>query len=166
MAPLFPLALLAFALALAAGCWCLASRERSQRPAGFCAAYLTSLAFGLPVFVFTSPYASVAGMTIAHGLQYLLLMSLVAAGGGRGRSRIIPLAVLVNIALLGGAALSVASDQLADAGPMRILFGVFLGAVMAHFVIDAGLWRMRAEFPRAFMAGRLPYLVPAVNVLP
>jgi hypothetical protein len=159
--PLFPVALLAFAVAVTAGCWCLSRRARSQRPASFCAVYLTSLAFGLPVFVFSSPYASVAGMTIAHGLQYLLLMSLVAAGGGRGRARILPLAALANVALLGGAALSVASDQLADTGPMRILFGVFLGAVMAHFVIDAGLWRMRADFPRAFLRARLPYLVPA-----
>jgi hypothetical protein len=161
--PLFPAALIAFAVAVTAGCWCLLRRARSQRPAGLCAAYLTSLAFGLPVFVFSSPYASVAGMTIAHGLQYLLLMSLVAAGGRRGRARILPLAVLANVALLGGAALAVASDQLGDTGPMRILFGVFLGAVMAHFVIDAGLWRLRAEFPRAFLRSRLPYLVPALG---
>ncbi len=32
---------------------------------------------------------------------------------------------------------------------------------MAHFVVDAGLWRMREEFPRAFLRSRLPYLVPA-----
>ena len=31
---------------------------------------------------------------------------------------------------------------------------------MAHFVIDAGLWRMRDPFPRRFMAQYLPFLVP------
>jgi hypothetical protein len=30
---------------------------------------------------------------------------------------------------------------------------------MAHFVIDAGLWRLRDEFPRGFMRSRLPYLL-------
>ena len=45
--------------------------------------------------------------------------------------------------------------------PLYDASGLFLGAVMAHFVIDAGLWRMRDEFPRAFLGGRLPYLVPA-----
>ena len=45
----------------------------------------------------------------------------------------------------------------------RFIFGIFLGTVMAHFVVDAGLWRMRAEFPRAFLTARLPFLVPAAR---
>ena len=32
---------------------------------------------------------------------------------------------------------------------------------MAHFVIDAGLWRLRDEFPRTFLRERLPYLLVA-----
>jgi hypothetical protein len=166
---LFPLAAAAFAVSLAGGAACLLRRSPAQRPAGFCLAYLTSLAFSLPVFAFSSPYAAVAGLTIAHGLQYLLLMGLLAAGGQRGTrraARLTSLAALANIALLGGAALSVASDQLAAGPAMRILFGLFLGAVMAHFVIDAGLWRMRAEFPREFLQSRLPYLVPAAGQRP
>jgi hypothetical protein len=155
-----PATALAFAVSIAAGLSCLARRSRADRPAGFCAAYVTSLAFGLPVFAFGSPYASVAGLTIAHGLQYLLLMGLVAGGGSSGMSRVIPLAALCNIALLGGSLLSVASDQIAARPAGRILFGLFLGAVMAHFVVDAGLWRMREAFPRAFLASRLPFLVP------
>jgi hypothetical protein len=157
---LYPLAAIAFAGSAAVGFGCLATRSPAERPAGFCAGYLTSLAFSLPVFLFHSPYAAVAGLTIAHGLQYLLLMGLLAAGGSRGPRRLARLAALCNIALLGGAALSVASDQLAARPAMRVLFGLFLGAVMAHFVIDAGLWRMRAEFPRSFLRSRLPYLVP------
>jgi hypothetical protein len=161
LASLFPLSAIAFALFVAVGVGCLAGRSPAQRPAGFCVVYLTSLAFSVPVFMFTSPYAAVAGVTIAHGLQYLLLMSLLAAGGPRAPGRLAGLAALCNIALLGGAALSVASDQ-ADGGPARrILFGLFLGAVMAHFVVDAGLWRMREEFPRSFLRSRLPYLLPA-----
>jgi hypothetical protein len=31
---------------------------------------------------------------------------------------------------------------------------------MGHFVIDAGLWRMRDRTARSFVAARLPYLVP------
>jgi hypothetical protein len=161
---LFPLAAAAFVVCFAAGAGCLLRRSPAQRPAGFCLAYLTSLAFSLPVFAFSSPYAAVAGLTIAHGLQYLLLMGMLAAGSPRSirpAARLTALAALANIALLGGAVLSVASDQLAAGPAMRILYGFFLGAVMAHFVIDAGLWRMRAEFPREFLRSRLPYLVPA-----
>jgi len=115
---------------------------------------------------FRSPYAAVAGLTIAHGLQYLVLMGLLAAGGPGGThraARLTAFAALANIALVGGAALSVASDQLSAGPAMRILYGFFLGAVMAHFVIDAGMWRMRAEFPREFLRSRLPYLVPVVG---
>jgi hypothetical protein len=158
------IAAVAFAACVTVGVSCLLARPRADRPAGFCAVYLTALAFSLPVLLFASPYAAVAGLTIAHGLQYLLLMGMLAAGGqprSRGATaRTAQLAALCNIALLGGAALSVASDQLAAAPTTRWLYGLFLGAVMAHFVIDAGLWRLRDEFPRGFMRSRLPYLLP------
>jgi hypothetical protein len=161
---LLPAAAIGFAACVVAGIVCLLTRPRAQRPGGFCAVYLMALSFSLPVFLFTSPYAAVAGLTIAHGLQYLLLMGMLAAGGQagsrRGIARTAQLAALCNIALLGGAALSVASDQLSAGSGQRWLYGLFLGAVMAHFVIDAGLWRMRAEFPRAFLQARLPCLLP------
>jgi hypothetical protein len=169
LAPVFPLAALAFVASVAVGVGCLFRRSPEQRPAGFCACYLLSLVFSLPVFVFTSPYAAVAGLTIAHGFQYLLLMTLLAAGSSHrgpeqrkaGLTRQCSIALLCNIALLGGAALSMASDQASAAPAVRVLFGAFLGAVMAHFVVDAGLWRMREDFPRSFLGSRLPYLVPS-----
>jgi hypothetical protein len=158
---LVPLAAGGFAVAVVAGLFALARRPIAQRPPGFCVTYLTSLLFCLPVFVFASPYAAVGGMTVAHGLQYLLLVGLVAGNGsaaGRRPSRIVRLAALANIALIGGAALS-ASSHLHNAGPGgRAIFGVYLGIVMAHFAIDAGLWRMRDPLARQFLASSLPYL--------
>jgi hypothetical protein len=152
---LFPLAAGAFCAAAAAGVVLLA--RRADLSPGFCTAYLMALLFFAPVFVFTNPYAAVGGMTIAHGLQYLLLVALIAAGDQRRPFR---LAALANVALLGGAALETAS-HLHGAAPLgRLLFGAYLGAVMAHFVIDAGLWRLRDPFPRAFLAQHVPYLVP------
>jgi len=110
---LFPVAAAAYAVAVTAGLVALARRPRSRRPAGFCATYLISLFFVLPVFVFASPYAAVGGMTVAHGLQYLVLVSLVAGGGsaspGARPSRLVRLALLANISLIGGAALNAAS---------------------------------------------------------
>jgi hypothetical protein len=139
-----------------------AHRPRTDRPAGFCAIYLLSLLFSLPIFVFASPYAAVGGMTIAHGSQYLLLVGLVAASGtSRGAKRVLPMGVLCNVALVGGALLSSTSHLHGSPAAFRLLFGVYLGAVMAHFVVDAGLWRMRDPFPRQFLARHLPYLVPA-----
>jgi phosphate/sulfate permease len=67
---------------------------------------------------------------------------------------------MMCVALLGGMALSYASHLHGSPVALeRALYGAYLGAVMAHFVIDAGLWRLRDEFPRAFMTAHLPYLL-------
>jgi hypothetical protein len=159
---MYPVAAVAFAAAVAVGVIAVA-----RRPGGgvaFRAVYLTSLCFFGPVFAFGSPYAAVGGMTIAHGLQYLLLVGLVAAGNGQLPGRGIRLAVLCNVALIGGAALSAASHLHGAALAGRLAFGGYLGAVMAHFVIDASLWRLRDPFPRAFLASRVPGLLSAARV--
>jgi hypothetical protein len=149
---------LLFVVAVGAGLTALARRPAQDRPAGFTAIYLLSLMFVLPIFTFESPYAAVGGMTVAHGFQYLLLMGLVVAGTRPYSSRMLRIAVLCNIALLGGIALSRASHLHSSAPAERLLFGVYLGVVMAHFVIDGGIWRMRDPFPRQFMARHVPYL--------
>jgi hypothetical protein len=121
--------------------------------------YAISLLFFLPVFVFRSPYAAVAGLTVAHGLQYLFLMVLVAKGGATGGPRTRSLVLLVDIALVGGIALNAFSHQHDGSPAARALFGVYLGLVMAHFVVDAGLWRLRDDFPRRLLTQRVPALV-------
>lgn len=83
-------------MAVAAGALALATRPSAARPAGFTAIYLTSLLFGLPTFVFASPYAAIGGMTVAHGLQYLMLISVIASQGdaaGTRFSRLVRLAL-------------------------------------------------------------------------
>jgi len=158
---LYPAAAAVFTGAVGAGIAAAARRPGGDGPFGFHVVYLISLGFFLPVFVFRSPYAAVGGMTIAHGLQYLLLLGLVAAGRRQAAGRAIRLAVLANIALAGGAVLSTASHLHGAAAAIgRAAFGAYLGAVMAHFVIDATLWRLRDPFPRAFLAARVPGLLP------
>jgi hypothetical protein len=159
----------AAALAVVASCrgvWALAARPRPTRPPGYCLVSLTSLAFFAPVFLFHSPYAAVAGMTIAHGVQYLVLVGLVSGGGEPGTDRVAGVATFVTVALLGGIALSTASHLHGGPAAERAVFGVYLGLVMAHFVVDAGLWRLRQPFPRTLLASRLPYLVAPLRTQP
>jgi hypothetical protein len=156
---LWAIALLVFGCAVAVGVYLVASRPRHDRPPGFSVVYMTALCFALPAFAFRSPYAAVGGMTIAHGFQYLLLVGLVAAGGPRGTRRALRLAALCNVALIGGVALNAASHLHSGGAPGRFVFGAYLGVVMAHFVIDAGLWRLRDPFPRRFLSTYIPYLV-------
>ncbi|HEX8122768.1 MAG TPA: hypothetical protein VF549_16050 [Solirubrobacteraceae bacterium] len=155
-----PVSFAVFCGAVATGAFVVARRPRDDRPAAFCIVYVTSLCFALPVFLFESPYAAVGGMTIAHGLQYLLLVGLVAAGGSRGRRRVLRVVAFCNVALLGGAALNAASHLHAGDAAARFLFGASLGIAMAHFVIDAGIWRLRDPVPRRLLATHLPYLTP------
>jgi len=176
---IFLLAAATFVVSVAAGIAAFARRPQVQRSTGFCVAYLTCLLFFAPAFVFGSPFAAVAGMTIAHGLQYLLLVTLIAGGAQSSAdsaspeasigastasprlSRVVRLALLANVAFIGGAALGGAS-HLHSAGPAgRLIFGAYLGVVMSHFVIDAGLWRMRDPLARNILTTHLPYLVSA-----
>jgi hypothetical protein len=157
---LFIVAGLLFAAGAGFGVVALVRRPAADRSAGFCVMYLMALLFSLPIFVFRSPYAAVGGMTIGHGFQYLLLVGLVAAGNRRGTSRWLRLAGFANVALVGGALLSGASHLHGFPPAIRLVFGAYLGVVTAHFVIDAGFWRMRDPFPRAFLARHVPGLAP------
>ena len=57
-----------------------------------------------------------------------------------------------------GLALSAAS-HLHSGGPVaRAVYGAYLGVVMAHFVIDAGVWRLSEPFQRGYMARRFPFI--------
>jgi hypothetical protein len=166
----FPGCGLAYAVAVITGVGLFLRRPRPARPAGLAICYLMALLFFLPVFVFTSPYAAVGGLTVAHGAQYLLLMSHLAGGSGplggsaAGISRALRIAVLVNVVLVGGTLLEMASHMDASAGVVRSGYGAYLGITMGHFVVDAGLWRLRDAFPRRFLAGRAPYLLrPAMD---
>ena len=170
---LYPVAGVAFAVAVAAGLGCVAQRLARGAAFSFGVIFLTSLGFFLPVFVLRSPYAAVGGMTIAHGLQYLLLITLVAVGrrpeagqsetGRAAAARAVALALLANVALVGGAGLNAASHLHGAAWAGRLAFGAYLGAVMAHFVIDASVWRLRDPFSRAFLTARVPGLLTAAG---
>lgn len=159
LSSLFSVAAGGLGVSAIAGILTLRRRGSGERPAAFVAVYVISLLFFAPVFVFSSPYAAVGGITIAHGLQYLLLVGLVAGGDGDGTARVTGLAVAMNLALLGGLALNRAS-HLHRSGPgLRAVYGAYVGVVMAHFVVDAGLWRLRDEFPRRLLSARVPYLM-------
>src|ERR1035441_7491770 len=67
---------------------------------------------------------------------------LLAGGGARGWQR----SYWIAAALVGP--VPAAASHLDNSRPeLRFVFGAYLGAVMAHFVTDACLWRMRDPIP-------------------
>jgi hypothetical protein len=155
------LSLVVYAALVVAGLFVLVRRDAGERPPSYCAIYTMALLFPLPIFLFRSPYAAVGGMTIGHGLQYLILVGLVATGTESSRRGHRELVWLAGIALAGGGLLAVTSHfHASDATLFRGLFGVYLGVVCSHFVVDARLWRLSRPFSRSFLGSRIPYLVP------
>jgi hypothetical protein len=62
----------------------------------------------------------------------------------------------------GGVLLSAASHLHNSSQAGRLIFGAYLGVVMTHFVIDAGIWRMRDPLARKFITENVPFLRPGM----
>lgn len=108
--------------------------------------FLTGTAFYLPVFVFSDPVSAITGSAMAHGLQYLVFMGIVS--GSRQRS-LLPVAAMLAIATAGAFFLNHAAE--APGALALALKGLFVGGVMTHFIVDAGIWRLREPFQRGYM---------------
>jgi hypothetical protein len=160
---LFGVARVAYVAVLLVGLAVLSRRSPRERPLHFCALFAATMIFPLPLFVSSSPYAALAGMTIAHGLQYLVLLGLVAAGTERTQ-RGARLGTLAAVALVGGLVLSVTSHLHTSMTPVRMLFGLYVGVTAAHFVVDRGLWRLRDPLARELVRARAPMLLGASAV--
>ena len=52
--------------------------------------------------------------------------------------------------------------HLSGTAALRGVFGLYVGLVCVHFLVDARLWRLSQPFPRAFLGARLPFLFPPV----
>ncbi len=123
-----------------------------RRPVPVAAAYLTSILFMAPVFLFHSAEAAVTG----NGRRSWPSVSLggpVAEPSGtiaEGRTGWQATLGVVAGAILGGAVLEAMSElHSAQPGGLRLLYGAYLGVVMAHFAVDGILWRRPIQPPDA-----------------
>ncbi len=155
---LLGVAALGFSLSVVAGLLAHFARPSSRRSAASSALFVVALTFSLPVFLFSSPYLALGGMTLAHGLQYMVLVGFVASSGRSAESRWFNWALLLNVALVGGGLLALTSHLHSGGAGERLVFGAYLGVVMSHFVVDSALWRQSNEASRAFMTERLVFL--------
>ena len=117
---------------------------------------LLGTAFFAPTFIFADQVAAVLGYTVAHGLQYLVFMGVVSTAKPRP---ILWLGGLLLLALVGGMILNAASlAYLAQLAYSPALYGASIGAVMAHFIVDADIWRLREPFQRKYMRERFHFV--------
>jgi hypothetical protein len=113
--------------------------------------------FFLPAFIFNDPLSAIVSFGLAHGLQYLVFMGVVSTAK---RDTLFSAVLLLGIATVGGVFLDMAKDAAAYMSSPYVLAlnGVFYGAVMAHFVLDAGIWRLREPFQRRYIRDRFSFV--------
>lgn len=133
--------------------------------------FFTSVLFFVPVFLSTDLNVAFLSYAIAHGLQYLVFMSVVSAkstGDEQPRSlsyfgiiKLSLLTLLVGFAfwrvgdLLGLEAIRNSPSLTFFA---NFLFGAVLGATMSHFVVDAGAWKLSQAPQRAYISRRFDFI--------
>lgn len=106
-------------------------------------------AFYLPSFIFSDPAAATLGYALGHGLQYLVFMYFV---GMSRPSRVVALATLLVAGVGGGLVLTYMTDHFVQTHwSGRLALGMAVGIVMSHFIIDAGIWKLRQPFQRQYV---------------
>lgn len=131
--------------------------------------YFTLVCFFLPVFLSTDMNVAFYSYAIAHGVQYILFMTVVSLNfdpqGESKRFKIASAVKLIAITVLVGLLFYRAIDLkgvfTANTSVLRVvdfLLGAILGATMAHFVIDAGAWRLSQSLQRAYIGKRFGFV--------
>jgi hypothetical protein len=132
--------------------------------------FFTSVFFFLPVFISTDNDVGFLSYAMAHGLQYIIFMTVisVAATGDLTQSYSYKsLAQLAGLLLIVGFAfwrvadlrdIEIVKNGWAYARVADFLFGAVLGATMAHFVIDADAWRLSIESRREYIKKKFSFV--------
>jgi len=133
--------------------------------------FFTSVLFFLPVFVSTNNNIAFLSYAIAHGLQYLIFMTVVSSTTKQTEhAREFPYksfaTFLVILVILGFGfwrvndlrELTFVKSVWTYARVADFLFGAVLGATMSHFVVDADAWRLRLERQRAYITKRFYFV--------
>jgi hypothetical protein len=161
---------IAFVLVLAAGLVVYAQNLKRTTPL-LTIFYFTLVCFFLPVFLSTNINVAFFSYAIAHGVQYILFMSVVSLNldphATAKRMQIGNAVKLLVLTLVVGFVFYRAGDlkavQLitAHATLMKVvdfIIGAVLGATMAHFVVDAGAWRLSQTLQRMYIGKRFAFV--------
>jgi hypothetical protein len=133
--------------------------------------YFTLVCFFLPVFLSTNVNIGFLSYAIAHGIQYILFMSVVSLNfASQAESQRIQLGNMVRLLILTlvvgfvfyrAADLKTVELITAHATLIRVvdfIIGAILGATMAHFVVDAGAWRLSQSLQRMYIGKRFAFV--------
>lgn len=133
--------------------------------------YFTLVCFFLPVFLSANVNIAFFSYAIAHGVQYILFMTVVSLNFDPHASakrmqvgnalKLFLLTLIVGFVFYRAADLKTLELITARTTLMRVvdfIIGAVLGATMAHFVVDAGAWRLSQSLQRMYIGKRFAFV--------
>lgn len=134
--------------------------------------FFTSVFFFFPIFISTNLGVAFLSYAMAHGLQYLVFMMSISLNasdreGSNKRFRIgNVLKLAASVAVIAFLFSRVGWLKELEATKNSPLFSVFadflvgaiLGTTMAHFLIDAGAWKLSMALQRSYITKRFNFL--------
>lgn len=134
--------------------------------------FFTLVFFFLPIWLSTNINVTFLSYAIAHGLQYITFMSVVSMNSRPGHAasafpyrsvgKFLLFLLVVGFIFYRAEdlkALEMIKSSILLTRSVDFLVGAILGATMAHFVIDAGAWRLSKVAQRAYMSKRFGFLL-------
>jgi len=126
------------------------SEPRLRENAWLAGALALGIGFFLPAIVFQSAAMGFLPVAMAHGAQYILMMSVVSGRSARG---VLGFALMCAVGVVAGLGL--------DAMRAWPVILASIGLVQVHFLVDAKVWRLREKRQRAIMNDRFDFLLAA-----
>jgi hypothetical protein len=125
--------------------------------------YVGSVLFFLPTYLSDNGLFLVTSWTVAHGVQYLVMLTFHAIGTGKHRSgrKVFEPFLVFGGALGAGIVLWLLTDQYArtgDATTAKLLIATTIGLTLAHYWVDQFLWRLSAPARKAWLARSFSFL--------
>jgi MFS family permease len=133
--------------------------------------FFTSVFFFYPVFVSTNMNIAFLSYAMAHGLQYIIFMTIVSANTNDGhQQRMVQYRNLLTLAIFVFVVgflfwrvgdlrqMEVIKSSRFYAWVADFLFGAVLGATMSHFVVDASAWKLSMARQRTYISKRFGFI--------
>jgi hypothetical protein len=132
--------------------------------------FFTFVLFFFPIFLWNNLDGAFFSYAIGHGTQYMVFMTVLSSNLGRNgdrrdvsRSMMAVSAFVMLVGIIAYYATGLKGSDWAGASAtwnrlLDFMVGISVGTTIAHFVIDAGAWKLSQSSTRDYVARRFVFL--------